>query len=608
MTIVIFAALIFIIPLRAQKDLTDIVKNVSPSIVIIFAYDKNGEIISQASGFFINKKGSIVTNYHVIEGAYSAIIKTFKGATYTITDIEADDPEGDIICLSIDIPQKEVMPLSFSTVGPQPGEKIAVIGNPMGLELTVSDGIVSAVREIPEFGNIIQITAPISPGSSGSPVVNLKGEVIGIATFQLVEGQNLNFAVPSSRIKNLILSEGKSLEQWKTERKQVWIGSAEELISQGISHLLREDYENALDYFKSAMAKEPNNPRAHFLAAYCQEKLGRYQQAIDSYNSGLNIEPDDFNAVLNLGIIYVKIEETQTALMYLQKAENLKPNDALPHYHLGRTYIDLKKFEKAVKHLKKSIQINPNAKFSHYLLGDAYIRLKRYQEAIIAFERELELYPENKLAFQRMGIAYSGMGKANKELECYMRALQIDPYNFFIHFSLYMLYDEDGFSEYINSYMDEIRKNPNDPSPHICLGMSYWLLKKHDKAKDAFKNVIRIIPDDPEAHYCLGSTYDELKQYTKAIQCYEQAIQINPNVASYYSSLGSAYYYTGQYNKAVGAYKHALAILPGDPPTIYWLGLAYLHMGDRNSALEQYKILKIINKGLAEALFNFIYE
>lgn len=87
-----------------------------------------------------------------------------------------------------------------------------MIGNPFGLEGTVADGIVSAVRDVSDFGRIIQITAPISPGSSGSPVVNMKGEVVGVATFQLMEGQNLNFAIPSERIANLELNRGKPLQ------------------------------------------------------------------------------------------------------------------------------------------------------------------------------------------------------------------------------------------------------------------------------------------------------------------------------------------------------------------------------------------------------------
>jgi hypothetical protein len=92
-----------------------------------------------------------------------------------------------------------------------------VIGSPFGLEQTVTDGIVSAVRASSEFGGtVIQITAPISPGSSGSPVINMKGQVIGVATFQIVKGQNLNFAIPAEKQLSK-LEKSKTLAEWGLE-------------------------------------------------------------------------------------------------------------------------------------------------------------------------------------------------------------------------------------------------------------------------------------------------------------------------------------------------------------------------------------------------------
>src|SRR5207244_5317013 len=94
-------------------------------------------------------------------------------------------------------------PLSRDHSSPQEGGLVVVIGKPFGLAGSVTNGIVSAVRDIPGFGRIIQITAPISPGSSGSPVVNMQGQVIGVATLQITGGQSVNFAIPSERIAQL---------------------------------------------------------------------------------------------------------------------------------------------------------------------------------------------------------------------------------------------------------------------------------------------------------------------------------------------------------------------------------------------------------------------
>ena len=201
------------------ESLPSIIKRIEPSTVIVFTYDRKGNFLRLGSGFFISQNGDIITNYHVLQGASSAEVKTSDGKTYPINYILADDEQSDIICLSVNIPSQYVYPLSLSTTIPEVGERIIVYGSPLGLEKTVSDGIVSAIREVPDYGKLIQITAPVSPGSSGSPVLNMKGEVIGVATFQFIEGQNLNFAIPSERIANLNLAEEKKTSI--SEKKEI---------------------------------------------------------------------------------------------------------------------------------------------------------------------------------------------------------------------------------------------------------------------------------------------------------------------------------------------------------------------------------------------------
>ena len=190
---------------NADEKLVDLIKKVKPSVVLIETFDKDNKPIGQGSGFFIDNKGRLITNHHVVESAYSATIKTSTGKEYPVQGIVAKDTEADIVKLVVNLPDANITFLNLSVNVPSEGEGIVVIGNPLGLESTVSTGIVSAVRDIPAFGKILQITAPISPGSSGSPVVNSKGEVIGIATLIVTKGQNLNFAIPSRTI--LLLKE-----------------------------------------------------------------------------------------------------------------------------------------------------------------------------------------------------------------------------------------------------------------------------------------------------------------------------------------------------------------------------------------------------------------
>jgi len=271
---------IFILRAQAQEPLPEIVKKIEPSTVVILTYDKEGSLIGQGSGFFISKNGDIITNRHVLADAHHAEVKTINGKVYSITLIVAEDKEADIIRASVNIYVESFRPLSVSSAIPEVGERVAVIGSPLGLERTVSDGIVSAVREIPAFGKIYQITAPISAGSSGSPVVNMKGEIIGVATFQLIEGQNLNFAIPSERIARLKIAKSKTLEEWKTSQTEEWLASAEGLYYKGLTFLWAEDYNEALLYFEKAVKKDPRHADAYFQIGYCNDEPDATQKRL----------------------------------------------------------------------------------------------------------------------------------------------------------------------------------------------------------------------------------------------------------------------------------------------------------------------------------------
>lgn len=198
-------------PAQKEMDVSDVHKMISPSVVSIVVYNDRREISGRGTGFFASASGEVVTNHHVMKGSSHAEIKTAGGNTYPVTGVIAEDAANDLVRVSTGAPAGMARPLRISTYRPQVGEKVVVIGSPLGLEQTVSDGIVSAYRKWRDDRIVLQITAPISPGSSGSPVVNLRGEVIGMAFMQFMQGQNLNFCIPGEVILSLGLGQGTSL-------------------------------------------------------------------------------------------------------------------------------------------------------------------------------------------------------------------------------------------------------------------------------------------------------------------------------------------------------------------------------------------------------------
>jgi tetratricopeptide (TPR) repeat protein len=255
---------------------------------------------------------------------------------------------------------------------PSEGEDIFVIGNPLGLESTVSSGIVSAVRDIPAFGKILQITAPVSPGSSGSPVINSKGEVIGIATFIFTKGQNLNFAIPSDKIIALKETSKTTLSESYTSLT-VDANNAQSFYDKGLKELWQENWSAALTCFQKTTEKNPLFTDAWVDVGYCYGNLGRYQDAVDAYKQAIKIKPDYAEAHYNLGITYCILHRYQDSIEACKQAIRIKPDYAEAHNNLGVTYGSLSRWQKAIDAYKQAIRIKPDFAEAHYNLGVTYL-------------------------------------------------------------------------------------------------------------------------------------------------------------------------------------------------------------------------------------------
>lgn len=425
--ILISLILVYYTTAHSQKDLSTLVKKVSPSVVLINVFNKDGNLKGIGTGFFIKEDGILVTNYHVIEGGIRAEARLSSGEVLEIEKILSEDREGDLVLLTVGVRGRSFPTLKLSDTKIEAGQSVVVIGSPFGLEGTVSDGIISAVREIPAFDKIIQISAPVSKGSSGSPVLNMKGEVIGIATFQMIEGQGLNFAIPSKRIAILKPNKGQTLFDWEARRMEELLTSAKELYSAGLRFLWIEDYGKALSYFKEAVKKNPNDPKAHFQIGYCNGKLGRRQEGIEAYKQAIRIKQDFVDAHYNLGAAYNELGRFKEAVDSYKQAIRLDPNDAAAHGGLGGAYGNLGRYREAVEAYKQAILLDPNDAEAYSGLGAAYGFLGRLKEAIGAFQQAIQINPNDSNAHYNLGVAYKNLGRWRRAEEAYKEAIRIKP-------------------------------------------------------------------------------------------------------------------------------------------------------------------------------------
>lgn len=185
-----------------SQSTTEIAKNTIQSTVSIVALDNSLQPLGFGSGFIIDDE-LIVTNVHVIEGCSSAyILVNGQEKKIKIEGYLAIDKTNDLVILKTSGLNQKSLELGEEEA-PEIGEKIYAVGNPKGFNGTFSEGIISGIRDF-DNNQVLQITAPISPGSSGGPVLNIDGKVVGVAFASYSEGQNLNFAIPIKYVHKLI--------------------------------------------------------------------------------------------------------------------------------------------------------------------------------------------------------------------------------------------------------------------------------------------------------------------------------------------------------------------------------------------------------------------
>ncbi len=277
--------LLILIHAISFADADRIFKENSKAVVVVVTYDKDGKAITQGSGFIVREDGAIVTNYHVISNAVDIKVKA-GDKVLKVEGLIHVDKENDLVILKADaknLPVVRIGDIEKVTVG----EKVYVISSPLGLENTISDGVLSGIREITDERKILQITAPISPGSSGGPVFNNNGEVIGIATFLVEEAQNLNFAMTVNLIKDRISA------------KKVTVLMEAEI----------KDYKETAEYW--------------FYLGYYYGEAGMYREAIEAYKQAIRIKPDDANAHHNLGVTYLILNDRGSALVQYKILKDL---------------------------------------------------------------------------------------------------------------------------------------------------------------------------------------------------------------------------------------------------------------------------------------------
>ncbi|MDE0043409.1 MAG: trypsin-like peptidase domain-containing protein [Candidatus Poribacteria bacterium] len=276
----------------------DLAKIALAATVSLEVRNKSGVLLGSGSGFFV-QRDLIATNYHVIEGAakVSATIVNSK-TMYRIEGVTATDEAYDLALLKVVGYGVTPLPLGDSDTV-QIGETVYVAGNPQGLP-TFSDGIISGRRDQYTKKERLQMTAPISRGSSGGPVLNRKGRVIGVSQsmYHPLDGILLNFAVPSNALETLLGQSGKAKPLSHGNTAVSYIGC----MIRGYEKRMSGDYAGAIREFTDAIDLDSNAATTYVLRGICRAELGLHFAAISDYDIAIRLDPADANAYFMRGV------------------------------------------------------------------------------------------------------------------------------------------------------------------------------------------------------------------------------------------------------------------------------------------------------------------
>ena len=411
-------------PARADT-VPDIVAKTKPAVVGIVTIDEKGSTKQLGTGFFISPNGQAVTSRHVVEGAASIAAVNINGAIFPLERVVAQPAGVDLAILRFRATDVPFLTLGKSATAVE-GQKVIVIGNPTGLTGTVSDGIISAFRE---NRSLIQITAPISSGSSGSPVMDEDGQVIGVATLQIAEGQNLNFAVAveevSAALKQLPheQSSGAALPT-ATPTQAV---DARVYYNSGLSSLLKLDYAKAISDFSLAIRLDPNYAPAYNKRGIAYEKQRNFDKAISDYNEAIRLDPNLALAYVGRGNAYYGQGNLDKAMSDYDEAIRLDPNFALAYNNRGIADKKQRNFDKAISDYNEAIRLDPNLALAYYNRGNAYYDHGNLDKAIGDYDSAIRLDPNDTFAYYSRGNAYYNHGNLDKAISDYTSAIQFDP-------------------------------------------------------------------------------------------------------------------------------------------------------------------------------------
>ncbi len=547
-------------PARPRSALSSpqVIARIRPSVVTVLAGSSADGRRSQGSGVVVRSDGVVATAWHLIGGATSVLVQTVDGRQLPAEGLLAWDREQDWALVKVAAKGMSASPLARGR-GVERGERVLVVSSPLGLEQTICDGLASGVRRVRAGGRVLQIAAPLSPGSSGGPVYNQKGEVVGILSSQLEGAQGVAFATPIDWMR-VALPKARS---------------ARPLVD--VAHELRKKAETR---YRQAIAVGPTPWYLDDVAlepgvagdAGDPDTRRRLEAALPLLLDAVSLYPGYGDAQIAAAYCLLGLGRTGEALQHYRRAASLDLRDVLAWGDMAQASGLLGRWEEAISYCRQTQAGGPDQAGPAFGLAVSYRLSGRSAEASEAFTDALLLSKGNALDCFHIGRQFEALGDTEGAASAYRQAVQADPDLSAAHLFLAGTYEEAGrWEEALAVYDAMVGVSP--ALAHSGKGNAYQQMGKTQEACNEFRLAAAADPGSADAHARLGETLAEL----------------------------------GDLEGALAELRKAEDIDPDDAQAIFALGAMHCRKGDRGLALAQYRKLKDRDAALAEQLFGLIY-
>lgn len=581
----------------------DLVERVKPAVVYIVTTVRGKKEIGQGSGFFI-RSDQIISNWHVVEDAQSILVKTAHGEVLEAKSVVATDRKHDLALLQLGTPADRVATLKIASSVPREGERVIVVGNPRGFGWSMSDGRVASIRQSKGGSRLLQITAPVSAGSSGSPVMNMRGEVVGVAAAIKEGGQNLNFAISGEHVAKLYSDSSESGQLLPTERlparaahssglddtnaeiSPTALKMSRSFYYQGTVLQSKDDCKGALPFFEKAVVVNSKFAEAWFSLAFCKSELGRVNAAIENYRRVAQLTPDMYDAHWNLALLYFKNKQYRDSATSFKSVVSLKPDSAEGHFNLGLSYLYGSQSAEAIGSFKQVIRLKPDDANAYYMLGRALLDSGKYADGAEAFRRSDLFNPGDAWSIYWWGVALIELKNYGEAVEKLKEAINLRS-DFSEAYSALGLahYHSNQFEAAIADYKRAIDLKEDDIEPYQRLSDVLLRLGRKDESVALFRDLLAKKPENSEALLMLGAALIHVGNEAEAREYIEKAYRLNPTDAEPRTIIAYNYTKTGNYERAIIELTESLRLAPEDSSTYLARALNYLYARHGNPAV-----------------------